>query len=84
MTPDVRLNIDELVLDGFPPGDRDRLVEALRRELARLLGEAHVREGLAQLRSRDRVPTCRFVAAPGERPEAVGARVARALVEGLR
>ena len=82
--PDVRINIDELVLEGFPPGDRERLVEALRRELARLLGEAHVRDVLARLKSRDLLPHCRFVASPGERPEVIGSRVARAIVEGLQ
>lgn len=84
MTPDLRLDIGELVLEGFPPGDRPRLVEALRRELARLLGEPGAADALARLPSRDRVSAVRFAASPGDRPELIGVRVARAIVEGLQ
>ena len=84
MIRDVRLDIGELLLEGFPPGDRPRLVEALRHELARLLGEPRAADALAQLRSRDRLPAVRILASPGDRPETIGVRVARALVEGLQ
>jgi hypothetical protein len=35
----IELHIDRLVLDGFAPGDRHRIADALRIELARLLVE---------------------------------------------
>ena len=33
------IEIDELVLHGFPPGERYRIGEAVQAELARILGE---------------------------------------------
>ena len=36
---DIVIEIDELVLHGFPPGDRYRIGEAVQAELARILGE---------------------------------------------
>ena len=35
--PNVELHIEELVLHGFEPGDRDQIAQAVERELARLL-----------------------------------------------
>jgi len=36
---DILIEIDELVLHGFPPGDRYRIGEAVQAELVRILGE---------------------------------------------
>ena len=36
---DIVIEIDELVLHGFPPGDRYRIGEAVQAELTRILGE---------------------------------------------
>ena len=36
---DIVIEIDELVLHGFPPGDRYRIGEAVQAEFARILGE---------------------------------------------
>ena len=33
------IEIDELVLHGFPPADRNRIGEAVQAELARIVGE---------------------------------------------
>ena len=33
------IEIDELVLHGFPPGERHRIGEAVQAELARIVGE---------------------------------------------
>ena len=35
----IKVRIGELVLDGFPAGDRYRIAEGVKRELARLIGE---------------------------------------------
>jgi hypothetical protein len=35
----IELHIEELVLHGFAPGDRERIGEAVERELARLVAE---------------------------------------------
>jgi plasmid stabilization system protein ParE len=36
---DVRIHIESLVLEGFSPGDRARIVDGLERELERLVAE---------------------------------------------
>jgi hypothetical protein len=36
---DIVIEIDELVLHGFPPGERYRIGEAVQAELTRILGE---------------------------------------------
>ena len=36
---DIVIEIDELVLHGFPPGERYRIGEAVQAELARIFGE---------------------------------------------
>jgi hypothetical protein len=70
------LSIDRLVLDGFPPASREALVEALRSELARLLGDQGGECGAWTARS---VPAVEVVLAPGDSPQAVGSAIARAL-----
>ena len=82
MTPDVRLHVEELVLDGFAPGDRHEIGEALERELTRLLEE----RGLPPTVTGSEWPRLdggSFELAPGLRAEAIGARVATAVYEGL-
>ena len=44
----IELNIEELVLHGFSPGDRYGIGEAVERELTRLLADRGVPESLAQ------------------------------------
>ena len=39
MTPDIELDIDELVLHGFAPGDRAGIAGAVQSELTRLFAE---------------------------------------------
>ena len=46
MMPDIELDIDELVLHGFAPGDGDQIGAAIRRELARLFAEQGLPAGL--------------------------------------
>jgi hypothetical protein len=36
---EIVIEIDELVLHGFPPGERYRIGEAVQEELARIVGE---------------------------------------------
>jgi len=83
LTPDVRLRIEELVLDGFAPGDRDRIGEAVERELGRLLAERGVPGAVAAGGEAPRVDAGSFELAPEAGPEAIGSRVAAAVYGGL-
>ena len=83
LTPDVRLRIEELVLDGFAPGDRYRIGEAVERELSRLLAERGVPSALAAGGEAPRLDAGSFELAPGSGPEAIGSRVAATVYGGL-
>ena len=83
MTPDVRLRIEELVLDGFAPGDRYRIGEAVERELARLLAERGVPGALAAGDEASSHDAGSFELTPNSGPDAIGSRVAAAVYGGL-
>lgn len=72
----VHVHIDELVLHGFPGGDRDRIGDAVQAELGRLLGERTLLPTVAQ-----RVDGGEFRAAAT--PAAVGAQIAGAVARAL-
>lgn len=70
----IELYLDKLVLEGVAPGQRQRVIASLERELARRLGQGELPRG-----SRARV------VGQGPRegaPEALGAEVARTITKG--
>jgi hypothetical protein len=78
----IEVHIEELVLDGFPPGDRYRIAEAIEGELARLLTE----QGFTgQMQSGDisRLDGGVFDIAPGAKADAVGSQIAQNIYGGL-
>jgi hypothetical protein len=79
----IELEIGELVLHGFSPGDRQRIGAAVERELARLLAERGVPASLTGSGGVERVDAGSFPLRPGARAEAVGAEVARSVHGGL-
>ena len=85
MSPNLRLFIERIVLDGIPltGAETSRLRGAMQRELTRLLRQ----ELPAGLRQGGAVPSLPAVTmgaiAPGERPEAIGVRLARAVHRSL-
>jgi hypothetical protein len=82
MTPQIEIQIEELVLHGFAPGDRLSIGEAVQRELTRLI----VEQGLASL-NHDveiaRVNGGAFDMKPGARSETTGAQIAQNIYRGL-
>lgn len=79
----IDVDIEELVLHGFALGDRDRIGEALQRELTRLFVVEGVPLTLArdfEIDHRDAGP---FRSARDSKPEATGSRVARSVYTGL-
>jgi hypothetical protein len=77
------LQIEELVLHGFPVAERYRIGAAVEAELARLFAERGVPPLLAQGGEVGYLDGGSFSAAPGLRAEVVGGQVARALYGGL-
>lgn len=84
MRPRVELHIEELVLEGFSPGDRYRIGAAVEAELARLLEERGVPGSLKSGREIEGINGGSFEVAPGSRAETVGSQVAKAVYGGLR
>jgi hypothetical protein len=79
----IHLHIEELILHGFPSGDRHRIGEALQRELTRLFTEGRTPPALAKSAKIDRLNGGTFQTTETARPEATGAQVARAVFGGL-
>jgi hypothetical protein len=78
---DVQLTIDELVLDGWPLGDRDRIADAFRRKLTSLLARQVPRLLQAGAAACEELDAGTFSA--GRRPESVGEAVALRVYEAL-
>ena len=79
----VEIQIDELVLHGFGPGDRFAIAEAVQQELARHVSEGGLPRLLAAPLAIERLDAGAFQAMPGARAASTGASVARALYQGL-
>ncbi|HZF09069.1 MAG TPA: hypothetical protein VFE33_09790 [Thermoanaerobaculia bacterium] len=75
----IDLHIEELILDGFPPGDRHRIGAAVERELTRLFTERGLPPGLARGSETAQIDGGSFEAKPGGRAEGVGGQVAKAV-----
>lgn len=71
------IEIDELVLHGFPPGDRYRIGEAVQAELARIFAERGLPEGRSGSEA-SRLDSGAFRAADG-RSDTIGVGVAEAV-----
>ena len=79
----LELQIDELVLHGFAPGDRYRIGEAVERELTSLFTEQGTPPSLAQGSEIERLDGGTFEMRPGSRAESIGVRVAQAVYGGF-
>jgi len=75
--PNVALNIDELVLHGFAPGDRHRIAAAMRREMTRLISAQGVPD--AWHANPPVMQGQQFTAAHDANPHAVGTAIARSV-----
>ena len=80
----LELEIEELVLEGFPAAQKDRIARAVHVELERLFAENGVPPSLEAGGNVATIDGGSFEAAPNASPEAVGAQVARSLYGGMR
>jgi hypothetical protein len=83
MNRNVEINIEELVLHGFSPGDRYRIGEALELELVRLFTEQGVPGALSENRNVDRVNAGTFNASPNAKAESIGMLTAVSVYKGF-
>jgi hypothetical protein len=79
----ISIDIEELVLHGFPPGDGYRISEAVERELSRLLSDGGAAFSFGTESQADHVDAEPIRLTPGARPNAVGNQVAGAIYGGL-
>lgn len=78
--PSVELVMEELVLHGFPPADRRRIAAAVERELARRIAAGGLPPELAAGGALARLDGGSFAVERGMKPDAIGARVAQAIL----
>lgn len=77
----LELHIEELVLHGFPAGDRFRIGDAVEQELSRLIAEQGL--GLTTAMSMEALDAGSFKIGASARPQSIGVQVARNLHQGL-
>jgi len=83
----IELNIDELVLHGFPPGERYAIADAVEQTLSQLLTEQIANGGLpdslANNSRRANVDAGSFNVEAGAKSGAVGSQIAQNVHRGL-
>ena len=79
----VRLHIEELVLQGFDGVDRYRVGAMVEQELARLFAEQGVPPGMAAGGAVARIDGGTFTVTPDAKPDRIGAQVAQAIYNGV-
>src|SRR5271163_2317826 len=84
LSASVEVRIEELVLHGFPPGDRHRIGEAVERELSRMFSEQGVPFGMVESRGIDQSDGGSFRTTPRSTGGVIGKQIAQAVYGGLR
>lgn len=85
VTPhNIELNIEELVLHGFLPGDRRHIGLAVEQELTRLFTERGLPPGLSSGGAVPSLDGGSFNMAPGAKPDAVGQQIAQTVYTGFK
>jgi len=80
----INIHIEELVLDGFPVSDQNRITAALQQELHRLLGQGELPVMLRRDGSVVRLDGGTVRLESGATPETMGKQVAQSLYGGLQ
>jgi hypothetical protein len=79
----LNLQIDQLVLHGFPVGDRHHIQAAIQQELTRLFTEQGVPPSLTQGGGVNQVNGGSFEMTVGAKADAIGTQIARSIYGGL-
>ena len=81
--PSINLHIEELVLHGFAPGDRQGIGEAVERELTRLFSEQPLPLNLMRQKRLAQMEGGMFQMTVGAQPAVLGAQIAGAVHKGF-
>ncbi len=81
---DVELYIEELILEGFSPGDRYSIGEAVERELTRLLSEQGMPRLFSQNGNLAQLDAGIIRVSSGDRAETIGRQVGQAIYQGAK
>ena len=80
----IELEIEQLVLHGFSPTDRDRIAEAVRTELTRQLAEHGAPKSLERGGRIGQLDAGAFDVKPNSGADTVGIQVAHSIYKGLQ
>ena len=80
----LELHIEELILQGFPGCDRDRMGSVITQELTRLFTEQGIPRSFQQSNQSVRLPGGSFEVTTGSRVEVAGAEIAQKIYGGFR
>lgn len=83
MKPDIELYIDKLVLQGFPPGNRHRIAQAVERELTRLFTEQGAPPSLSQGGNFDQWNGGTFTMVSNASAASIGVQIAQTVYTGF-
>ena len=84
MVSSIEVNIEELVLHGFKPGDRYDIGKSLELELARLFTEQGLPGVLSENMNVRRVDAGTFNASLNSKAESIGSQTAKSVYKGLK
>jgi hypothetical protein len=82
-TRNININIEELVLEGFPDQHKNLIAISVQQELQRLITQ-HIPAALTRNISIKQLIGNQMEVEPGSTPAATGIRIARSLYGGIR
>lgn len=80
----IELHIDELILEGFPVSDPNRITSVVQQELHRLLSQGELPSRMKRNGDIERLDGGAIQIEPRTTPENTGVRIARSLYGGLQ
>jgi hypothetical protein len=80
----LELHIEELILQGFPGCDRDRMGSVITQELTRLFTEQGIPRSVQDRGESVRLPGVSFEVTTGSRVEVAGAEIAQKIYGGFQ
>jgi hypothetical protein len=82
--PDIEIQIDELVLHGFPPMNNRRMKEVVEAQLSLLVRNGDMHQSLRVDSSIDQSPAVTMTIRPHATAAAIGKQIARSIYRGMK
>lgn len=79
----IELHIEQLVLDGFPPSERQRIGKAVELELTRLFTEQGISYSMSKGGEFRHLDGGKFNVAPNSKTNTIGAKVAQSVYRNM-